>query len=47
MKSLYKLCRATTKVWKELPHGDHNSSVAEPGYFNFVDDFLKAYVDKK
>lgn len=45
MKELYTLCRAKTKVWKELPHGDHNSTVAAPGYFYFVDDFLKIHVD--
>lgn len=44
MKQLFKLCRSKTKVWQELPNGDHNSSVAEPGYFMFVDQFLRKHV---
>ncbi|KAF1344054.1 alpha/beta hydrolase BEM46/Esterase/lipase/thioesterase [Delphinella strobiligena] len=46
MKCLYELYQSGPKVWKELPHGDHNSSVAEVGYFNFVDDFLQKFVVK-
>ena len=44
MKQLFKLCKARTIVWKELPYGDHNSTVAEPGYFNYMDQFIQAYV---
>jgi hypothetical protein len=40
MKELFRLCRSKTVVWKELPYGDHNSSVAEPGYFNYIDEFI-------
>ncbi|EXJ79201.1 hypothetical protein A1O3_08702 [Capronia epimyces CBS 606.96] len=39
MKTLYEQCR-TRKVWKEFPGGDHNSTVAEPGYFDAVWQFL-------
>lgn len=45
MKQLYDLCTAKTKVWRELPHGDHNNTVGESGYFYFVEDFLKIHVD--
>lgn len=45
MKQLFKLCRSRTIVWKELPNGDHNSSVIEPGYFYYVEDFIKKHVD--
>lgn len=39
MKALYDRC-PTHKVWKEFPGGDHNSTVAEPGYFDAIWDFL-------
>ncbi|KAK8205623.1 bem46 protein, variant [Zalaria obscura] len=41
MKKLYDICQSKDKVWKELPHGDHNNTVAESGYFYFVEEFLK------
>lgn len=44
MKELFKLCRSKKVMWKELPDGDHNSSVAEPGYFQYIDEFLQKYV---
>ena len=44
MKKLYDICKVPQKVWKELPHGDHNSSVAESGYFYMVDEFIKQYI---
>ncbi|GAB7353266.1 hypothetical protein MBLNU459_g3773t1 [Dothideomycetes sp. NU459] len=47
MKRLFNLCESKPKVWKELPHGDHNSSVAEPGYFYFINDFINEYVLKQ
>ncbi|RVX68874.1 hypothetical protein B0A52_07529 [Exophiala mesophila] len=39
MKDLHDLC-PTKKTWKEFPSGDHNSTVAEPGYFDAIWDFL-------
>ncbi len=39
MKTLYDVC-PTKKVWKEFPNGDHNSTVAEPGYFDAIWGFL-------
>ncbi|KIX93882.1 uncharacterized protein Z520_10507 [Fonsecaea multimorphosa CBS 102226] len=39
MKTLFDQC-PTAKVWKEFPHGDHNSTVAEPGYFEAIWGFL-------
>lgn len=39
MKALYDQC-PTRKVWKEFPGGDHNSTVAEPGYFDAIWEFL-------
>jgi len=45
MKRLFEVC-AAPKVWKELPNGDHNSSVAEPHYFQYIEDFLREYIDR-
>ena len=39
MKTLYELC-PTRKIWKDFPNGDHNSTVAEPGYFDAMWEFL-------
>lgn len=47
MKQLFRLSKAKNVVWKELPYGDHNSTVAEPGYFPFVDEFLSQYILRK
>ena len=42
MKTLFDLCKRPpgTKRWKEFSDGDHNSSVAEPGYFDAIWSFL-------
>ncbi|KIV78317.1 hypothetical protein PV11_10045 [Exophiala sideris] len=39
MKTLYEAC-PTRKIWKEFPNGDHNSTVAEAGYFDAIWEFL-------
>lgn len=44
MQQLFKLCKSKTVVWKELPNGDHNNSVAEQGYFYFIEDFIRQHV---
>lgn len=43
MSRLYKVCRSP-KVWKELPNGSHNDTVAEPRYFQYIEDFLSEFV---
>ena len=40
MKTLFEACPSTYKSWKEFPNGDHNSTVAEPGYFDAIWSFL-------
>jgi hypothetical protein len=45
MSKLFQICKAP-KVWKELPNGTHNDTVAEPHYFQYIDDFLREYVEK-
>lgn len=39
MKTLYETC-PTRKTFKTFPEGDHNSTVAEPGYFDAIWQFL-------
>jgi|TARA_R110002003_G_scaffold97_32_gene7996 fermentation-respiration switch protein FrsA (DUF1100 family) len=45
MRRLFQICKAP-KVWKELPNGTHNDTVAEPLYFQYIEDFLREYVDE-
>jgi len=40
MRSLYDVCVVRTKIWKEFENGNHNSTVAEPGYFDAILEFL-------
>jgi hypothetical protein len=44
MAQLYALCKASTKVWRELPNGGHNDSVAEPNYFEYIHAFVMEHV---
>jgi hypothetical protein len=44
MAQLYRLCRAKTKIWREFPKGTHNDTVAEPGYFAYIEDFISKHV---
>ena len=39
MKTLFDAC-PSQKAWKEFPNGDHNSTVAEAGYFDAIWTFL-------
>lgn len=45
MTRLFEVCKAP-KVWKELPEGSHNDTVAEKRYFEYIDTFLDGYVDR-
>ena len=40
MRQLYELSPTPTKIWKQFPGGDHNSSVLEEGYFEAIADFI-------
>lgn len=40
MRTLFEICRIKRKTWKDFENGDHNSTVAEPGYFDAIWDFL-------
>ncbi|KAL9123069.1 MAG: hypothetical protein Q9187_000371 [Circinaria calcarea] len=47
MEQLYSLCRSSTKIWKAMPNGTHNDTVAEPYYFNYIADFINDHVLKR
>lgn len=47
MRKLYSVCRAETKIWKEMPNGTHNDTVAEPHYFNHIAEFIRDHVLKE
>lgn len=40
MTQLFAICKANRKVWRTLPNGGHNDSVAEPGYFEHIHSFV-------
>ncbi|KAL5121786.1 bem46 protein, variant [Pleosporales sp. CAS-2024a] len=44
MSRLFQVCKAP-KVWREFPNGSHNDTVAEPAYFQYIEDFLREFVD--
>ena len=41
MKQLFAVCRAETKVWRTIPNGSHNDTVAEPNYFMYIFEFIR------
>jgi fermentation-respiration switch protein FrsA (DUF1100 family) len=44
MKELYQLCASEKKVWKEFPHGGHNDTIVQPGFFEAIADFWKNFI---
>lgn len=40
MRTLYEICNVKTKVWRTFENGSHNATVAEPGYFDAIWEFL-------
>ena len=47
MTQLFELCRATRKEWRAFGRGHHNDTVAEAGYFEAVDEFLRQHVVRR
>lgn len=47
MRRLYDICQSPTKIWHPLPGGDHNNSVAAPGYFDAIASFVKNLPTRK
>ncbi|KAL4820627.1 Alpha/Beta hydrolase protein [Aspergillus spinulosporus] len=40
MTQLFAICNSKRKVWRTLPNGAHNDSVAEPDYFEHIHSFV-------
>jgi len=40
MRTLYDICKVQTKIWRTFENGSHNATVAEPGYFDAIWEFL-------
>ena len=40
MRTLFEACKVKTKIWKVFENGNHNATVAEPGYFDAIWQFL-------
>ncbi|MCJ1339947.1 hypothetical protein MMC09_005239 [Bachmanniomyces sp. S44760] len=47
MRHLYSVCKAEQKVWREIPNGSHNDTVAEPHYFYYISEFINDHVLEK
>ncbi|KAF2141690.1 uncharacterized protein K452DRAFT_227990 [Aplosporella prunicola CBS 121167] len=47
MTRLFELCVSKSKIWREFPNGSHNDTVAEPLYFEYIEDFLRSHVLRK
>ncbi|EAL87006.1 hypothetical protein KXW98_001656 [Aspergillus fumigatus] len=47
MTQLFAICRSNCKVWRTLPNGGHNDTVAESGYFEHIYDFVIEEVIRK
>jgi hypothetical protein len=41
MKTLYENCQTKVKVWRDFPEGSHNDTVAERGYFDYIEGFIR------
>lgn len=47
MKQLYAVCKAKRMIWRELPNGSHNDTVAEPYFFDYISDFLREELENQ
>ncbi|KAL9022571.1 MAG: hypothetical protein Q9185_000281 [Variospora sp. 1 TL-2023] len=41
MKQLYSICKVEKKIWREFPNGSHNDTIAEPGFFDRIVEFVR------
>ncbi|KAI4088709.1 MAG: hypothetical protein LQ348_006385 [Seirophora lacunosa] len=41
MKQLYSICQVEKKIWREFPNGSHNDTIAEPGFFDRIVEFVR------
>ncbi|KAF1815671.1 BEM46 family protein [Eremomyces bilateralis CBS 781.70] len=44
MKALFDSCRSDAKSWREFPGGTHNDTVAQPNYFESIQEWAFDYV---
>ncbi|KAK7510714.1 BEM46 family protein [Phyllosticta citriasiana] len=44
MSKLFDICVSRGKVWREFANGGHNDTVAEPLYFEYIEEFLRSQV---
>ncbi|KAJ5127290.1 hypothetical protein N7448_008069 [Penicillium atrosanguineum] len=47
MTQLFAACKSERKIWRTLPNGGHNDSVAEPGYFDHIHSFIREEVESE
>ncbi|KAF2090852.1 BEM46 family protein [Saccharata proteae CBS 121410] len=43
MTKLFDICQSP-KRWRDFANGSHNDTVAEPMYFEYIEDFLRSHV---
>jgi hypothetical protein len=41
MKTLYEASQAKIKIWRDFADGSHNDTVAERGYFEYIEGFIR------
>lgn len=41
MNELFSVCRVQKKIWREFPNGSHNDTLAEPGFFDQIIEFVR------
>jgi hypothetical protein len=44
MRTLYESCQTKIKIWRDFPDGSHNDTVAERGYFDNIEGFVRDVV---
>ncbi|GBC08978.1 hypothetical protein RclHR1_08520004 [Rhizophagus clarus] len=46
MKGLFELTNTSSgKEWIEFSNGNHNNTISQPGYYQYIRKFVKQYVD--
>ena len=41
MKELYSICQVEKKIWRDFENGRHNETIAEPGFFDCIVQFVR------
>jgi hypothetical protein len=46
MKGLFELTKTNGgKEWREFSNGKHNNTICQPGYYQYIRNFVKNYVN--